>query len=149
MKDVLDLLISLSLVHSTAYPASTDLDPNLKALILEPRSSLGQLALKDKKAAEILHTYITGYATLRRFYNLRDEEVQLREGQKPQMRPLARKTVAATALVAIINSAADNIHGGLYDESRAAVVQVDALLTLLGEAMVFVNRKFHAENTCI
>lgn len=137
----MDLLISLSLVQSSAYPALADLDRNLKALIVEKRSSLGQVALEDPKAAEILHTYMTGYATLRRFYDLRDEEVRLQEGQKPRLRPITRKNAAAIALVALINSAADNIHGGLYDEDRGAVVQVDALLTLLGEAMVFVNRK--------
>ena len=94
----------------------------------------------DPKAAEMLHTYLTGYATLRKFYDLRDEEINLEKGQKPTMRPNARKIAAATALLAVINSAADNIHGGLYDESRASVVQVDGLLSLLGEALVFVNR---------
>lgn len=94
----------------------------------------------DPKAAEMLHTYLTGYATLRKFYDLRDEETNLEEGQKSTVRPNARKTAAATALLAVISSAADNIQGGLYDESRASVVQVDGLLSLLGEALVFVNR---------
>ena len=94
----------------------------------------------DPKAAEMLHTYLTGYATLRKFYDLRDEEITHEEGQKPTVRPNARKTAAATALLAVISSAADNIQGGLYDESRASVVQVDGLLSLLGEALVFVNR---------
>ena len=56
------------------------------------------------------------------------------------MRPIARKKAAATALLAVIASATDNIHGGLYDEQRGAVVQVDGLLALLGEALVFVDR---------
>ena len=94
----------------------------------------------DPKAAEMLHTYLTGYATLRKFYDLRDEGINLKEGQKPTARPNVRKTAAATALLAVINSAADNIHGGLFDENRASVVQVDGLLSLLGEALVFVNR---------
>ncbi|KAL6714034.1 hypothetical protein ACLMJK_008528 [Lecanora helva] len=140
VKDVLDLLISLSLVQSSAYPTLADLDSKLKALISEPRTSLSQLGLRDPEAAKILHIYLTGYATLRKFYDLRDEEVKLEEGQKPRLRPNARKIAAALALVAVITSAADNIHGGLYDEDRGAVVQVDALLALLGEAMVFVNQ---------
>lgn len=88
----------------------------------------------------MLHTCLTGYASLRRFYDLRDEETSLKEGQTTKARPRARKDAAATALMAVINSAADNIHGGLYDEHRGAVVQVDGLLALLGEAMMFVNR---------
>lgn len=44
------------------------------------------------------------------------------------------------ALLAVIDSAADSIHGGLYDEQRGSVVQVDGLLALLGEALVFVDR---------
>ena len=94
----------------------------------------------NAKAAELLRTFLTGYATLRRFYDLRDEEVRLKDNKKPLMRSHARKTAAATALIAIINSAADNIHGGLYDEKRGAIVQVDGLLALLGEAMLFVNQ---------
>ena len=97
----------------------------------------------DPKAAEMLHTYLTGYATLRKFYDLRDEDINLEKGQKPTVRPNARKIAAATALLAVINSAADNIYGGLYDESRASVVQVDGLLSLLGEALVFVDRMSH------
>ena len=57
------------------------------------------------------------------------------------LKPRARKKAAAAALIAVVSSAADNIFGGLYDESRDAIVHVDGLLALLGEAMVFVNRK--------
>ena len=56
------------------------------------------------------------------------------------MGSIARKQEAAAALLAVINSSDDNITGGLYDEARGAVVSVDFLLALLGEAMVFVNR---------
>lgn len=85
--------------------------------------------------------YLTGYASLRKFYDLRDEEVNLKEGGKPSLRPFARKKAAISALLAVINSAADNIHGGLYDPESEAIVQIDGLLTLLGEALPFVNRK--------
>ena len=134
------MLISLCLVHSIAFPPLSALDENLRALLFTPEQCVGQLASLDPKAAEMLHTYLTGYATLRKFYDLRDEEINLEKGQKSTARPQARKIAAATALLAVINSAADNIHGGLYDESRASVVQVDGLLSLLGEALVFVNR---------
>ena len=97
----------------------------------------------DPKAAEMRHTYLTGYATLRKFYDLRDEEINLVEGQKPTTRSNARKTAAATALLAVINSAADNIQGGLFDENRGSIVQVDGLLSLLGEALVFVDRTYY------
>ena len=141
VKDVLDLLISLSLVQSHAFPPLSNIDQNLHALVSDPKKSLEQIADSDPQAAEMLHTYLTGYATLRRYYDLRDEEVNLKEGEKPTLRPIARKKAAADCLIAVINSAADNIHGGLYDESRGSVVQVDGLLALLGEALVFLDRK--------
>lgn len=140
VKDVLDLLISLSLVQSLAFPSLSSLDQNLHALVFFPKDSLDQLAELDREAAELLHLYLTGYATLRKFYDLRDEEVNLKEGQKPSLRPIARKKAAVAALLAVINSAADNIHGGLYDKERASVVQVDGLLALLGEALPFVDQ---------
>lgn len=117
------------------------MDQNLEALVFFPKNSLDQLAELDHEAAELLHLHLTGYATLRKFYDLRDEEVNLKEDQKPSLRPIARKKAAFAALLAVINSAADNIHGGLYDLERASVVQVDGLLALLGEALYFVDRK--------
>lgn len=140
MKDVLDLLVSLSVVQSLAFPPLSSLDHNLKALISWPKESLDQLAELDEEAASILHTYLTGYATLRIFYDLRDEEAHQREGETPSSNLMARKKAAVAALLAVINSAADSIHGGLYDENRGSVVQVDGLLALLGEALVFVDR---------
>lgn len=141
MKDVLDLLISLSLVQSIAFPPVAALDYNLHAFLLKPEDSLKQLAHFDREASDILHVYLTGYASLRKFYDLRDEEVNLKEGGKPSLRSFARKKAATTALLAVISSAADNIHGGLYDPESEAIVQVDGLLTLMGEALPFVNRK--------
>jgi hypothetical protein len=55
---------------------------------------------------------------------------------------MARKRAAANALIVIISSAASSIQGGLYDPEIETVVQVDVLLPLLGEALVFINRKF-------
>ena len=73
---------------------------------------------------------LAGYATLRKFYEIRDDESI----------PLARRQKsAAAALTMVIASSDDNIRGGLYDASRDAIVGEDFLLALLGEALVFVN----------
>lgn len=53
---------------------------------------------------------------------------------------MALRKQAAFALSAVISSADDSIRGGLYDESREAVVSEDFLLALLGEATVFVRQ---------
>jgi hypothetical protein len=62
------------------------------------------------------------------------------ENKKPTHRPMARKRAAANALMVIIASAASSIRGGLYDPEIETVVQVDVLLPLLGEALIFVNQ---------
>jgi hypothetical protein len=141
VKSVVDLLISYSLVQSRAYPATADLDEQLRSLMKEPKACLSSIAQVDEEAARILQFYLSGYATLRRFYEIRDEEFELQEGQRPRYKPLARRRAAAQALAAVIGSAADNIYGGLYDPDRDSAVQVDGLLALLGEACVFVNRE--------
>ncbi|KAI2733504.1 hypothetical protein CBS147332_519 [Penicillium roqueforti] len=140
VKSVVDLLISYSLVQSRAYPATTDLDEQLRSLMKEPKACLSSIAQIDEEAARILQFYLSGYATLRRFYEIRDEEFELQEGQRPRYKPLARRRAAAQALAAVIGSAADNIYGGLYDPDRDSAVQVDGLLALLGEACAFVNQ---------
>jgi hypothetical protein len=141
VRSVVDLLISYSLVHSRAYPATTNLDDQLRALIREPKTCLQAIALADDEAASILQFYFSGYATLRRFYETRDEAIGLPEGHKPRYKPLARRRAAAQALVAVISSAADSIYGGLYDPDRDSAIQVDGLLALLGEALPLVHGK--------
>lgn len=141
VKSVVDLLISYSLVQSRAYPATAELDEQLRSLMKEPKACLSSIAQVDEEAARILQFYLSGYATLRRFYEIRDEELELEEGQQPRYKPLARRRAAAQALAAVIGSAADNIYGGLYDPDRDSAVQVDGLLALLGEALAFVQRK--------
>ncbi|KAI9925718.1 hypothetical protein ASPWEDRAFT_136383 [Aspergillus wentii DTO 134E9] len=140
VKSVVDLLISYSLVQSRAYPASPDLDEQLRTLIREPKTCLSAIASVDEEAASIIQFYFSGYATLRRFYETRDEAVGLQEGQRPRFKPLARRRAAAQALVAVIGSAADSIYGGLYDPDRDSAVQVDGLLALLGEALALINQ---------
>ncbi|KAI4100979.1 MAG: hypothetical protein LQ339_005300 [Xanthoria mediterranea] len=140
VKNILDLLISLSLVESKAVPPSSSLDDNLRALLESPKESLAVLRNIDVAAAQLLHHGLTGYASLRRFYELRDAESSTNKDSTGGLRPNARRKAAVSTLVAVINSAADNIHGGLYDEHRGCVVPIDGLLTLLGEAFVFVNQ---------
>ncbi|KAL4917110.1 hypothetical protein BDW62DRAFT_184625 [Aspergillus aurantiobrunneus] len=139
VRSVVDLLISYSLVHSRAYPASSDLDEQLRTLIRDPKTCLLAIASVDEEAASILQFYFSGYATLRRFYETRDEAVGLPAGQKPRYKPLARRRAAAQALVAVISSAADGIYGGLYDPDRDSAIQVDGLLALLGEALPLIH----------
>lgn len=139
VKDVLDLLISLSLLNSLAYPPEAELDNHLQRLISSPKAALTEMSRLDYEAAQLIQMMLSGYATLRKFYDLRDEEVRDPSSQKKPV-SLAAKAEAASALIAVINSADDNIRGGLYDEERGAVVSVDFLLALLGEAMVFVDQ---------
>lgn len=79
---------------------------------------------------------LSGYATLRKFYELRD---QLKQDLAPSKAKTVKKQ-AASALVAVISSSDDNIRGGLYDETRDSVVSEDFLLALLGEATAFVHQ---------
>lgn len=115
------------------------MDNHLQRLIFSPKSALTEMSKMNFEAAQLLHKMLSGYATLRKFYDLRDEEKQA-PGEIPKLGAVARKLEAASALMVVIASADDNIQGGLYDESRGAVVSVDFLLALLGEALVFVNQ---------
>ncbi|CAK7568629.1 MAG: hypothetical protein SEPTF4163_006625 [Sporothrix epigloea] len=132
VREIMNLLIAYSLMQSAAYPAEADLDSYLRRLLFARRTSLEQLARRDLAAAEILGRLLSGYATLRHFYNVRDDSSKLHS-------PAQRRTSAAAALTAVIASADDNIRGGLYDPSRDAVVSEDFLLALLGEALVFTD----------
>ena len=147
VKELLDFLSSLSLIHSVAYPSQSELDETLKSFTSSPGSSLNRLDRSDHEAAQILSKYMSGYATIRRFYNLRDEQhvssfgigsyaVANRTGRQ------GRKQEAAGALIALIKSASDSIRGGLFDPDVDAVLQVDGLLALLGETLPLLNRRF-------
>lgn len=97
---------------------------------------------QDLEAAQLLGRMLSGYATLRKFYELRDDP---KLENMSTANALVHRRQAAFALVAVISSADDNIRGGLYDASRDAVVSEDFLLALLGEATVFVQQ----DPTCI
>lgn len=133
LKEITNNLISYSLQQSRAWPPDDQLGGQLRSLVKNPKVCLTEISKVDQEAAGILQFYASGYATLRRFYDLRDEQAE------SKMRPLARKRAAAEALVAVIRSSADSIYGGLYDPERDSAVLVDNLLSLLGEVLVFVN----------
>jgi len=137
---VLRVLVAHCLIKSTAYPPLDELDESLNSLITSPKQTLTKLASLDSEAASLLSNHLSGYATIRKYYDLRDEEVLLKPGEKPAHRPMARKRAAANALMVIIASASSSIRGGLYDPEIETVVQVDVLLPLLGEALIFVNQ---------
>ena len=123
----------------------SELDDNLRRLLTDRATTLEKLATKDLEAAELLGKMLSGYATLRRFYELRDG-VADGDGESNSKATVsaakspARRRQAAAALTAVIASADDNIRGGLYDDTRDAVVSEDFLLALLGEASVFAGR---------
>ena len=142
VKAILDMLVSLSLSRSAAFPPFSDLDIGLRNLLQSPEKVLSKLALDDAEAAAMLHKSLTGYATLRKFYEMRDGSPNGETSTRAAVGGVSGDGMKVAALLTIIDSAADNIYGGLYDESRQAVVPVDGLLALLGEAMVFVNRTF-------
>ncbi|KAI4842298.1 hypothetical protein E4T44_07390, partial [Aureobasidium sp. EXF-8845] len=153
LRSTIDLLISLCLVQSAAFPPQAIIDPQLDALLNDQHATLHQVARQDVAAAQLLASQLSGYATLRRFYDLRDadaakdsaeadvERDEEAASRKPgKLRPLARKREAARALMAVIESAADSIRGGLYDPEAQSVVQVDALMALLCEALPLMNQ---------
>lgn len=142
LREILSLLTSFSLVQSRSYPSDTALDPRLRSFLESPKQTLTYLSRADLSAAQLLATHLSGYATMRKFYELRDEdEVAKVTCRKPAHRPKERRREAAKALVTAISSAAQSIRGGLYDPEAESVLQVDGLLVLLGEALPFLDRQ--------
>lgn len=139
VREVLNLLISYSLIQSTVYPPEKELDEELRSLLRNRTQTLERRAEQDLEAAQLLGRMLSGYATLRKFYELRDESAASSTSLS-SVKGMAARKQAVVALVAVISSSDDNIRGGLYDDSREAVVSEDFLLALLGEATVFVNQ---------
>lgn len=134
VREVMNLLISYSLIQSTAFPPTNDLDDYLHKLLTDRKSTLEQCANQDMEAAELLGKMLSGYAALRQFYDIRDNDKAL-----PNATPQARRQQAAAALISVIASSDDNIRGGLFDQTRDGIVSEDFLLALLGEVLVFVS----------
>ncbi|KAM7185400.1 hypothetical protein V8F20_011819 [Naviculisporaceae sp. PSN 640] len=137
VREVMNLLISYSLIQSTAYPPSNELDDHLHRLLTDRQQTLENFAKQDIEAAELLGKMLSGYASLRQFYEIRDSG-----DTNPLLSnasPTNRRRQAAAALISVIASSDDNIRGGLLDTSRDGIVSEDFLLALLGEATVFVS----------
>ncbi|KAK0668813.1 hypothetical protein QBC41DRAFT_356240 [Cercophora samala] len=135
VREVMNLLLSYSLIQSCAFPPAQELDNYLVRLLNDRNKTLEDLAARDMEGAELLGKMLSGYASLRQFYDIRDNKDSL----PSHISPFARKQQAATALVSVIASSDDNIRGGLYDQTRDGIVSEDFLLALLGEALVFVT----------
>lgn len=135
LKDTLSLLTSLSLIQSAAVPSFAEVDQQLASLLSKDRPGFIRLARSDPKAATILSSNFSGYATLRKFYDLRDQDVNHESNNTQHLRPLERKREAARALMAVIESASDCIRGGLFDPEIESAIPADALLILLGETL--------------
>lgn len=135
VREVMNLLIAYSLIQSTAFPPAADLDDYLHRLLTDRKNTLELCAAQDMEAAELLGKMLSGYASLRQFYDIRDNEQTL----LPHATPRARRQQAATALISVVASADDNIRGGLFDRTRDGIVSEDFLLALLGEVLVFVS----------
>ncbi|KAK4679199.1 LOW QUALITY PROTEIN: hypothetical protein QC764_202000 [Podospora pseudoanserina] len=135
VREVMNLLLSYSLIQSCAFPPAQELDNYLERLLNDRNKTLEDLAARDMEGAELLGKMLSGYASLRQFYDIRDNKDSL----PGHISPFARKQQAATALVSVIASSDDNIRGGLYDQTRDGIVSEDFLLALLGEALVFVT----------
>ena len=133
VREVMNLLISYSLIQSTAFPPAADLDDYLHRLLSDRKHTLEQYAKQDMEAAELLGKMLSGYAALRQFYDIRDNV------DATSISPVSRRQQAAAALISVIASSDDNIRGGLVDQTRDGIVSEDFLLALLGEALVFVS----------
>ena len=118
-------------------PPRKALDPQLQSLLSTQRAALVGLAKVDAEAAGLMGRSLSGYATLRRFYELRDQgaDESSSRSSKKMAGPLERKREAAKALTAVVESARDPIRGGLFDPAVESVVPVEGLLVLLGEAL--------------
>lgn len=125
IRNVLDLLISMSLIRSDAFPAQESLDEDLKAFLENSDVVFEEQFKADEKGATLLREYMSGYGTVRSFYDLRKRSThgQLRDDRSRR------------ALFAAIASASDNIDGGILDNQRTALIRYEALLVLLGEAL--------------
>jgi hypothetical protein len=101
---------------------------DLKSLLSTNRKALVDLAQVDPEAAELLARVVSGYAMLRHYYSIRDQQ-GIAGGN------LTRKRDAAKTLLAVIDSASDCIKGGLFDPEIESAVPVEGLLVLLGEIL--------------
>ena len=134
VQQLTEMLISYCLVQSRAWPADGEADVTLLSLVESPKIAFANMMDSDPEAASVLQFYVVGYACVRKLFSYRDHRLSSEDSSSRVKTESGGKRVAAKALVAAINSAADSIYGGLYDADRQTAVQVDALMPLLGEA---------------
>lgn len=134
------MLIAMCVVQSMAFPRASELDSTMRALLDSPIQTLARLDRTDHIAAGYLSVHVSGYAIVRKIYDLRDQGIIQQGAELERLRSNLRRKAMGTALVAAITSASDSIHGGLYDASVDSVVPIDVLLSLMGETLVFINR---------
>jgi hypothetical protein len=117
-------------------PPTPSLDYDLASLLSTERSVLLSLARIDAASADLLGRWVSGYAMLRRFYEIRDQDFNTGAATSlKKMGGLERKREAAKALIVVIEAAADCIKGGLFDPEIESVVPVEGVLVLLGEVL--------------
>lgn len=121
-------------------PPATTLDDKLASLLAPGRPGLTELAQLDAKAAADLAAQLSGYATLRKFYELRD----LHLSTTARINSLDCRRQALKCLLAAVTSAADCIRGGLFDATVSSVIPAKSLLVLLGEVLPFCGQKTQA-----
>lgn len=117
------------------------MDGHLASLLSTERTDLLNLATSDPEASTLLAGSMSGYGTLRRFYDLRDQELTSSPDGMAKLKPLERRREAAKALVGAIESASDCIRGGLFDPDVESVIPVDGLLVLLGEVLPLLDQQ--------
>ncbi|KPI41302.1 uncharacterized protein AB675_8118 [Cyphellophora attinorum] len=142
IRKLTEMLVSNCLVQSRAWPSENNIDETLLALVESPKAAFANMIETDPEAAALLQFYVVGYACIRRVYTYRDNPPEHSKSNS-NSGPIAsaqRKRLAAKALVAAVNSAADSIYGGLYDSERQTAISHEMLLVLLGEATAFLSQ---------
>ncbi|KAI9710029.1 MAG: hypothetical protein M1828_002332 [Chrysothrix sp. TS-e1954] len=129
MRDLLDILTITSLTLSTAHPPPNDTDIYLDSLLSGPKSLERSLSGVSTSSSLALKSHIAGYATVRRFFSLRNPCTD--------QTAMVQKRQAADPLFTLIQSSSDALHGGLYDPSLRTAVPVACLLVLLAETLPF------------
>ncbi|GAB7366394.1 hypothetical protein MBLNU230_g8191t1 [Neophaeotheca triangularis] len=79
-----------------------------------------------------LSTRLAGCAMLKEFYELRDSA-------SANQQNLQTLGAMGEKLMILLSSAADSIHGGLFDPAVRSLIPVDCLLALLGETLPLLN----------
>lgn len=138
VEEVIHNLVTISLIQSAAYPRKENMDTTLKQFLKSPMQAVSLLHDQDFESGQFLSNYLSGYAAIRKYFDLRDEELDKKHSPATTQERLDQ---AAAAIIAAITSAADSIQGGLLDPSIPAVIPIDNLLMLLGESLAFINRK--------